>query len=121
MKVFKGRRHSSPRTPREFVGCGSPHLLPAATTLRVRLVASLEDRIRAVSRLRGVDRAEAARFVETTERERNSFLEDHFRIDATDPHEYDLVLNSSRYSHKQCAELIVEALHRLEAHAARPA
>lgn len=98
-----------------IVGRGAAQLLPAATSLRVRLLASLEDRIAVVSRERGLSQPEAARYVETTDRERIRFIKDHFQKDPTDPQHYDLVLNSSRFSVVECVELILEALRRLQA------
>jgi cytidylate kinase len=105
-----------------IVGRGAAQILPAETTLRVRLVARVEWRIATRSLELGIPREEAARRVETTDRERVCFVKDHFRKDATDPRQYDLVLNSSRYSVSACAGLIVEGLRHLQAHepAVRP-
>src|SRR5262249_8116953 len=90
------------------------HILPAGTTLRVRLVAIREDRIAATCLRLGVSAQEAARWVEQTEKERTAFIRDHFQQDPTDPRRYDLVLNTSRWSIPECAELIIQGLHRLE-------
>jgi cytidylate kinase len=102
-----------------IVGRGAAHILPAAHTLRVRLVAALEDRIAYLSRLLNRPREETARHVETTDRERALFIREHFLKDVADPRNYDLVLNTSRFSVAECADLILEALRRLEAHARR--
>jgi cytidylate kinase len=98
-----------------IVGRGAAQLLSATSTLRVRLLANLEDRIAFVSRENGLSREEAARHVEKTDRERIRFIKDHFQQDPTDPQNYDLVLNSSRFSVAECADVIVEALKRLQA------
>jgi cytidylate kinase len=82
--------------------------------LRVRLLATLEDRIAAVSREREVSRSEAARIVETTDRARVRFIKDHFHKYSTDPQHYDLVINTSRFSVAECADLILEALRRMQ-------
>ena len=100
-----------------IVGRGAAHILPPAHTLRVRLVAALEDRITYLSRLLNRSREETARYIETSDRERALFLREHFRKDGTDPRNYDLVLNTSRFSIGECADLILESLRRLEAHA----
>jgi cytidylate kinase len=99
-----------------IVGRGAAQILPAETTLRVRLVAPLEWRIRAMSEKLGVAKEVAGRQVERIDCERICFVKDHFHKDARDASQYDLVLNSSRYSMDECAELIVEALRRLQAH-----
>src|SRR5262249_55976043 len=80
-----------------IVGRGAPQILPVETTLRVRLVAALDDRITVMSRELNVSREEAARFIEKTDRERRTFIQDHFQKDPSDPGHYDLVLNSSRF------------------------
>jgi cytidylate kinase len=99
-----------------IVGRGAPHVLPSDTTLRVRLVAPLEERIKVMSEELGVSQQEAARQVASLERERLQFIKEHFHKDPTDPLNYDLVLNSGRFSVGECAELIIEALHRLQKH-----
>lgn len=98
-----------------IVGRGAPFVLPVDTTLRVRLLASRQDRIALLGREHGLDPTEAARYVETTDRERMRFIKDHFHKDLTDPQLYDLVLNASRFSVEECAAIIIEALHRLQA------
>jgi len=93
-----------------IVGRGSPFVLPPATTLRVRLVAPLEDRIAVVSRERKLSRNEAARFVEVTDRDRARFVKMHFQRDSSSTRHYDLVLNTAQFSIDQCADLIVDAM-----------
>jgi cytidylate kinase len=97
-----------------IVGRGAAHILPAQTTLRVRLVASLEDRITEVSHRHGVSRVEAARQIETTDRERNGFIKAHFLKNPTDVHHYDLLLNTWRWSAAETVDTIIESLRRLE-------
>ena len=100
------------------MGRGAAQILLAGTTLRVRLVAPLEERITATSQKRGMTRDEAKRYVEKTDQDRFDFVNAHFHKDLTNPEQYDLVLNSSRFSAEDCAGLIIEALHRLSSCAA---
>ena len=100
-----------------IVGRGAPHVLPPVTTLRVAVVAPREDRVANLALQQGVSRHEAARRVETIDRDRLGFVKDHFGKNAADPTNYDLVLNSMRFSRAECADLVLEALHRREAHA----
>ena len=95
-----------------IVGRGAPFILPAATTLRVRLVGPIRERVKALSRKLNISESEAARQVRTTDRERNDFVQDHFLKDPTDPRYYDLVLNATSLSKIETAELIVDALRR---------
>jgi cytidylate kinase len=97
-----------------IVGRGSALILPAETTLRVRLIAPLKQRIATVSRQTGVVQVEAKRRLETLDRERNTFARDHFYKNPSDPRHYDLILDSTRYGVSGCAGLIVAALEYLQ-------
>ncbi len=102
-----------------IVGRGAMMALPVDTTLRVRVVAPRENRIALVGREHGLNPTEAARYVDSTDRERSRFIKQHFGKDLTDPLLYDLILNSSRLSVAECAELVIETLLRLQSREAR--
>jgi cytidylate kinase len=104
-----------------LVGRGANVVAPAETTLRVRLVAPLRDRIATVQKRRSLSFEEAQRWVEKTDREREHFIRDHFHKEADDPYLHDLVLNTSRISVEACAEIIIDALHRMQALARKSA
>jgi cytidylate kinase len=97
-----------------IVGRGANFILPAETTLRVRLVARPEDRVEVVARRLGFSARQADLWVKTTELERFAFVKRAFQLDPTDPHHYDLVLNLSRLSVPEAADVIIETLRRLE-------
>jgi cytidylate kinase len=100
-----------------IVGRGAAHILPPATTLRVLLVAGRHDRVANLARELGVPPAEAGRRIDAIERERVAFVRDHFLKDPRDPQNFDLVLNSSRFTYPECAGLILDALQRLKGRA----
>ena len=105
-----------------IVGRGAAIVLPKTSTLRVRIVAPREDRIETVRREHAISTTEAAERVDTSDRERNRFVADHFRVDPSDPANYDLVLNVARFAPEECADMIIAALRQLRAKAvARPA
>jgi cytidylate kinase len=97
-----------------IVGRGASFILPPETTLRVRLVAELADRIKVIGRLRGVSDREAERWIELTDAARVQFVKRNFGKDPADPLHFDLVLNTSRLTPAECAEAIVRVLHLLE-------
>jgi cytidylate kinase len=97
-----------------IVGRGAGYILPAKSTLRVRLVAPKGDRVAAVSRGFGIPAPEALHRTRTMDRDRIDFVKDHFLKDPTDPEQYDLLVNTSRFSVAASAELIMEALHHLQ-------
>jgi cytidylate kinase len=98
-----------------IVGRGAAFILSPEKTLRVRLVAPVEDRIAALSRKLQVGRKEAARQLKDTDRERNNFVKDHFSKDPADPRHYDLTLRSGRWSVPDMAEVVINALSHLQA------
>ena len=100
-----------------IVGRGANFMLPPDTTLRIRLVAFPQDRVREVARRRGLSPEEASAWVERTDRERGAFIERHFAKDVGLPLHYDLVLNMSRLSIDEGADIILQMLRRMEGRA----
>jgi cytidylate kinase len=100
-----------------LVGRGANVVAPSETTLRIRLVAPLWARIATVQKRRNLSFEEAQRWVEKTDRERANFVKDHFAKEAADPSLHDVVLNSSRFALEASVEIILDALHRLQAQA----
>ncbi len=98
-----------------LVDRGAAYILPPRSTLCVRLVGAREDRAAALARRLGLTHREAERKVDELDRERASFIRDHFRRDPLDPLNFDLILNTSHLSPRACASQIVEALHQREA------
>jgi cytidylate kinase len=97
-----------------IVGRGSSFILPQETTLRVRIVASLNDRIAFMMREHKLSNAEAARYVDTKDHDRDKFLKDHFHKEPADPQNYDLIINRSRFTIDETAELTIDALQRMQ-------
>jgi cytidylate kinase len=99
-----------------IVGRGAGFILPAESTLRVRLVAPLLDRVNSLSASLGVSHREAERQINTLKAERTAFLEEYFVKGRLEPEHYDLIVNVSRFSTPEAAELIVTALRHARAH-----
>jgi hypothetical protein len=100
-----------------IVGHGAAFILPARTTLRVRLVGDRERCISTFARTQHTDRWTASRRLHEVNRERSRFLHDHFHIDPTQPDHYDLIINTSHWSVSECADVILRALqHKAEGH-----
>jgi cytidylate kinase len=97
------------------VGRGSADVLPPSTTVRVRVVAPRALRVVNTEKREKMSKAEAEAWVDRTDRERSHFVRTHFNRDPNDPLNYDLVLNSGRYSTEECVQLIVQAARLLEA------
>jgi len=102
-----------------IVGRGAAQILPSLSTLRVRLVAPLEDRIASVSKIQALSLRDAARKVAQIDQDRAAFVRKNFHKDVTDTRNYDLVLNSSRFSLDECVGVIVTAAQQMEAELAK--
>jgi cytidylate kinase len=98
-----------------IVGRGAGFILPKESTLRVRLVSPIHDRIVALSRKLDITERQAAHRVRTIDRQRNDFVRDHFQKDPTDPQYFDLILNTSRLSVEDATQLVIETLNRVKA------
>jgi cytidylate kinase len=81
--------------------------------LRVRLVASLEDRIERVGREHNKTSDEARRYCLEEDPARTRYIKAYFKTDVNDPLHYHLVINTSRVSIDNTARIIGEALTQL--------
>jgi cytidylate kinase len=93
-----------------LLGRGAGCILPAETTVNVRVVAPLSDRISYLSQFERLTLEEAAEQVRQRDRQRETFMETHFHRTPTDVHQYDLVMNSSHLGEELSAQLIVQAV-----------
>jgi cytidylate kinase len=94
-----------------FVGRAANFLLPNA--LHVRVLSSLEHRIRALMHEQNISRAEATRLIHHTDQERAAFVQNlaHHRIDEEGA--YDLILWMDRLGVQSAAEIIISATHAM--------
>ena len=92
-----------------LIGRGAGLLLPAETTLHVRVLAPLADRIAYISQWLRLTDEEAAERVRLRDARRAEFLATHFHRQPGDTHQYDLLLNSSLLGEEMCADLIAAA------------
>jgi cytidylate kinase len=92
-----------------LIGRGAGFLLPRATTLHVRIIAPIHDRIAYMSQWLRLTWEEAAEQVRLRDSRRAEFLTTHFHRQPHDHYRYDLILNSSLLGEDLCAELIVQA------------
>jgi cytidylate kinase len=92
-----------------LIGRGAGHVLPRETTLSLRLVAPLSDRVAYFSQWLRLPQQEAAEQVRQRDQRRNDFIERHFRQSPADVHLYDLVLNTGYVGEDLSVELIVQA------------
>jgi cytidylate kinase len=100
-----------------LIGRGAGCILPRESTLHVRVVAPLEDRIAYMSQWLRLTREEAAERVRQRDERRANYVRTHLKRNVGDIHQYDLILNSTLLGEDGCADLLVHAaqvrsLHR---------
>ena len=92
-----------------LIGRGAGCILPRESTLNVRVVAPLPDRIAYMSQAFRLTTAEATARVLSRDERRAEFLRSHFGRPPSEVHQYELILNSSELGEENCAELIGRA------------
>lgn len=93
-----------------IVGRGANFLLPREETLSVRIIAPLKARAIRLSERMGVSVRTARRAASELDRRRLHFDRTMHRVDSTDPHNYDVVLDSNSLGLPIAAEVIVRAI-----------
>lgn len=92
-----------------LLGRGAGFILPSPSTLHVRLVAPLHDRIAYMSQWLRLTEEEAAEQVRKRDHQRTEYLATYFHRKPNDVHVYDMVLNTSLLGEERCADLIAAA------------
>jgi cytidylate kinase len=92
-----------------LLGRGAGCILPPLSTLHVRLVAPVADRVAYMSQWMRLTEEEAAEQVTKRDSQRAEFIATHFHRRPSDPYQYDMTLNTSLLGEERCADLIVHA------------
>jgi cytidylate kinase len=92
-----------------LLGRGAGFILPVSSTLHVRLIAPLPDRVAYMSQWLRLTEEEAAQQVHQRDQRRTEFLATHFHRKPNDVHLYDMVLNTSLLGEERCADVIATA------------
>jgi cytidylate kinase len=92
-----------------LIGRGAGCLLPRHSTLQVRIVAPLEERVAYMSQWLGLTPEDALKQIRVRDQRRAEFIQTHFHRQAADVYQYDLLLNSTLLGEELSAELLVQA------------
>lgn len=93
-----------------IVGRGAGYLLPAQTTLHVRIVAPISERIGYFCQWQRLTEEAALAEVTRRDKQRAEFVAAHYPFAADGLESFDLCLNSSRLGEERCTELIAAAV-----------
>lgn len=94
-----------------IVGRGANFILPSEKSLRIRVIAPLETRIRNVSKQFGISVEEARPRVIKTDSDRRAFIRKYFNDDIRNPLNYDLVINTGELSLDNAVNAVQGALN----------
>lgn len=91
------------------VGRGAEFVLDPRTTLRVRVVCPLDERVHRLAERERLDAIAAADRIAAADADRRDFVREHYARDVDDPAGYDLIVSTSRLSIERAADIIVHA------------
>jgi cytidylate kinase len=92
-----------------LLGRGAGYLLPRRSTLHVRFVAPLTDRVAYMGQWLRMTDEEAAEQVRKRDHRRTEYLATHFHRKPNDVHLFDMVLNTSLLGEERCADIVAAA------------
>ena len=95
-----------------IVGRGAHLILGPKRCFRVRIIGSLQKCAERISVREGIDIDAAERRVQEVDRERARYLNDLYGVHAGDGSNFDMVLNTDRFTVKETTALILDAMHR---------
>lgn len=97
-----------------LVGRGAHWILPESHTLRVRVVANLDDRVGYLAQTLRLSHTESMQRCRLRDQKRQDFAKQALGSIIVDPNHYDLVLNSSRLGEDVSTQLIRETVQMKE-------
>jgi cytidylate kinase len=93
------------------VGRGANFVLPKEKTFRIRFVAPKEFRVQHFMKSRGMTKADAMKYVEKRDEDRAGYIRNYFKADASDPSQYDMVINTEMTGIEGAVKIVVDAFH----------
>jgi cytidylate kinase len=93
-----------------IVGRGANFILPHSQRLSIRVVASMDFRIRNISRIKSISEDDAKKEVITKEVKRKAFIRKSFDADIADPVNYDMIFNTEYIRYDAVVEMVRQIL-----------
>lgn len=81
-----------------------------SNVMRVRFVGSEQRRLRQMTQAHKLSLKQAKTYLKQEDRARQRYMKQHFDSDVDDPLEYDLVINTDRYSDETVVQIMLHAL-----------
>ena len=90
-----------------IVGRGANFILPPDERFGVRVIAPLETRVQNVAKWHNVTIEKARQRVIRRESKRRAFIRQSFNANITDPHNYDLIINTGKMRIESAVEAVI--------------
>jgi cytidylate kinase len=90
-----------------IVGRGANFILPPDERFSVRVIAALEIRVQNVAKWHKVSIEKARKRVIRRESKRRAFVRQSFNANITDPHNYDLIINTGKMRTESAVEAVI--------------
>lgn len=95
-----------------IVGRGAHLILGPERCFRVRIIGSLKKCAERISEREGIEFKAAELRVQEVDRERAEYLDELYGVHAADSSNFDLVLNTDRFTVTETTALILDAMHK---------
>lgn len=92
-----------------IVGRGANYICEKESSFHVRVVSPLKTRASQYAERNDVNKAEARKLIEKKDKERADFIKRYFYKDLRNPTDYDLIINSGKFTLYQMARLVLDA------------
>lgn len=92
-----------------ILGRGANLIIPADKCLRVRITASLTNRVKNTVKHEGMSYDRALEWVKKVESKRVHFVQQYFGVNPYNPWHYDIVINTDTLSLEQARDLVISA------------
>lgn len=76
----------------------------------VRLIAPFDARVEKIMKAMDISKLKATNLIKEKTKEREGYMKEFFKIDLADPHNYDMVINDSRFSVENTARMIIQGM-----------
>lgn len=97
-----------------IIGRGSVYLTRHFTNgLHLRFIGSLEKRTNVIMAKFDMKKKQAEEYIKNEDKARITYVKKLYSIDISDPHHYDLVINTDNFADEEVVELVSERLFRL--------
>lgn len=93
-----------------LLGRGAQYFLPVKSSLRVRLVAPLEMRVKRMAGIKNMTLQEADAWVREYDKERTLFIRKNFNTDPNSAITHDLMINTGEIPPREATDIILAAL-----------